>query len=190
MPNYYSNNSDTSDLNPTWPNTTTTNWAINKTQGGQSNSEVISLTNSQTKSGSYITDAGLPNSDAWETTGSWTVKMETGTGGHNMNIRGRVRCVRLNSSGSILQSGTFTSYQTFGNSATIYTFTPGNVAWTAGEEDCTNRLAIETEYNNTDTMNQSVTINHYLFSVATVATNITENNGTCTVSFIPKTVIF
>ena len=59
--------------------------------------------------GGFITPAGVPNSDLWEDSGTWTVEVEVDTG--NMQLDCRVRCVRLNSGGTVLQSGAYTAAQ-------------------------------------------------------------------------------
>jgi len=188
MPNYYAYNT-ASDLSPSWPNTAAGNWAV---QGGSGSSttETVSLTSTQTKSGSWITNANKPNSAAWEDSGTWTGKIMTQSGGQNMNVRARMRAVRLNSTGTILQSGTFTAFQTLSTSATTYTYSITAPAWTDAQEACNNRLAVEIEYNNLDTMTQSVGVNHLPTSAVTIATDITENAGGCAVPFKPKTVVF
>ena len=111
----------------------------------------VSLTNLETQSWGFITEANIPNNASWEDGGTWTVEYESITGSHQ--ITGRCRCVRLDSAGNILQSGTFTGTQALNADRT---FTLTNPSWTNGEEDSGNRLAIEFEFINNDTMNQSV----------------------------------
>lgn len=135
--------------------------------------------------GGWITPSGTPNSDSWESGGTQTVEIELDSG--NMSVDGQVRIVRVNSSGTILQSGSYTANQTlFGGPLT---FSPVSPTWTGGEEDCTNRLAIQMNFTNTDDMMaQAVTVGLGTTSNE-VVTDITENNGTCSTGTAVKDVI-
>ncbi len=171
MPTYVEQ-TDNSDLSPSWPNTTAFDKEMSSGAGGDG-SVVVSLLSSETKSGGFITPAGVPNSDGWESGGTWTVEIEVDVGNHQ--ITARARCVRLSSTGTILQSGAFTGAQVL--SATV-TFSPVAPTWTGGEEDCANRLAIEVEFIENQVMANSVTIG--LGTTANeVITDVDENQGAC-----------
>jgi hypothetical protein len=117
---------------------------------GTADSIIISLTSTETQSWGFITASGAPNNAWWEQGGTWTLEYRNITGNHQ--IDGRCRCIRLTSGGTILESGTWTSTQSLNADRT---FTPINPNWDRTDEDATNRLAIEFEFINTDTMNQS-----------------------------------
>lgn len=162
-----------SDLAPAWPNAV----AFDKEMSagaGIDGSVVVSLAGSQTKSGGFITSAGVPNSDQWEDGGTWTVEIEADVGNHQ--ITARCRCVRLDSVGAILQSGAFTATQTLDASRT---FSPVAPAWTNGEEDCDNRIAIEVEFIENQGKANSVTIGLGTTPANDVTTDIVENTAGC-----------
>lgn len=144
------------------------------TSSGVNTSITVALTGLEVVSGGFITPAGVPNSDSWEDSGTWTVEYEVVVGNHQ--ITGRVRCVRLDSAGTILQTGAYTSALDLNSDQT---FSPVAPAWTDGEEDADNRLAIEIEFINGSTMDQSCQ-----FGVGTtlneVVTDITEDNISAT----------
>ena len=140
---------------------------------GVDSSVVVSMTGSEVSAGGFIAVTGVPNSDEWEDSGSWTVEIEVDVGAHQ--IEARCRAVRLNSGGSILQSGSFRAARIL-SPKRVYTMTAP--AWTDIEEDCGNRAAIEIEFTNTDTMARSCTLGLGT-TENEVVTDITENNGSC-----------
>lgn len=111
----------------------------------------VTLADSQTLG--FITTSGVPNSNAWESNGIWTVELMPQIG--NSKIRAQVRCVRLDQSGVILQSGIFTSTQIM-NMGRI--FTPISPAWNENDEDVNNRLAVEVLFTTLQVMEQSITV--------------------------------
>ncbi len=137
---------------------------------GTDTTQLVSLNGNQTRSGGFITPSGTPNSDQWESSGTWTVELEEDAG--NMFVDCRVRIVRLDSAGTILQSGAYTAAQAT-NSDLI--FNPVSPGWTLSEEDVGNRIAIELEFENTSSMSQGTS---FWVGEATneVITDITENN--------------
>jgi len=86
----------------------------------------------------FLTIAGVPNSDAWEDGGTQTFEVEIITG--DPDITGDTRVGRCDSSGTILQVGSFVGTQVMDVSRT---FSPVAPTWTNGEEDCGNRYFIE-----------------------------------------------
>lgn len=143
------------------------------TGAGSDSSVVVSMTGSEVSAGGFISVAGVPNSDSWEDSGSWTVEIEVDVGAHQ--IEARCRAVRLDSGGTILQSGSFTAAQIM-SANRVYTVTAP--AWTDIEEDCDNRAAIEIEFTNTDTMARSCTLGLGT-TENEVVTDITEDAGSC-----------
>ncbi len=182
---------DASDLSPSWPNTTAFDNAFSLVFTGGPSEVTISLTASQTKSASFITPAANPNSDDWEDGGTWTMKVSAST---SMNMRARMRAVRLTSTGTIDQSGTFTSYQTFTSSGS-FTWSPVAPTWSTTEA-CSHRLAFEFEFDNLDTMmTQEVTLQiEVALDLDIMAiTDIDVNGGTCPAppsSFTPRCIMF
>ena len=166
----------TSDLAPSWPNTTLFDNDMSVAANGTAG-QVISLAVSEIRSASFISIAGEPNNDSWEDGGTWTVEITITTA--NMNIRGKCRCVKLDSSGNILGvKGAFTAFQTCQGSSK--TFSPVAPTWT-GTEACSNRMAIEWEWENIDTMmSQSATIATGT-TTEEVITDITQDTGSCLV---------
>lgn len=165
-----------SDLSPVWANTLL--FADIEMSGGAGvdSSRGASIPSTATRSFGIILISGLPNNDAWEDGGTQTVEIEIDVG--HMNIDMRCRIVKLDSAGVIIESGAFTSFQTAQASRV---FSPVAPTW-AGAEACDNRLAIEFEVVNTDTMTaRTLTIG--LGTVANeVITTITENSPACAVA--------
>jgi len=132
----------------------------------------------------FVTDAGTPNSDSWESGGSHTVEIEIDVG--NASYTGQVRVGRCNSGGTILQQGSFTATQAMDVSRT---FSPTAPTWTGAQEDCGNRYFIEfLVTNNNAHGSNSITV-----GVGTTAnevvTDITEDAGTCSAGFVTKFII-
>lgn len=128
----------------------------------------VSLSSNETQYWGFITESGVPNNVRWEQGGTWTIEYRNITGNHQ--IQGRCRCVRVDNGGTILESGTWTAYQ---NLDANKTFTPTNPNWNRDDEDATNRLAVEFEFDNTQSM-----VNSCQFGTNTiddeVITNITS----------------
>lgn len=171
MPTYIQKTTN-SDLSPAWSNTTQFDKEMSAGTGTDTFVQV-SLAASEIKSASFITIVNKPNSDVWEDAGTQTVEIEVDS--VNMNIRARCRIVRLDSIGTILESGAFTGFQTLSASRI---FNPVSPTWVSAEA-CDNRIAIEFEFENTDTMMlQSADIG--LGTIANeVITDISEDGGTC-----------
>lgn len=150
---------------------------------GSDTTLLVSLTASETVTGGFITLSTVPNSDAWESGGTWTVEIEIDTGNHQ--IDGRVRCVRLDSSGTVLQTGSYTVAQALNATRT---FSPVAPTWTGGEEACDNRLAVEVEFAEQSGMAQSVTLGLGT-ALSEVITDITEDAGSCGGAAVVRDVI-
>jgi len=174
-----------SDLSPTWNSTTIFDKdMIAGTGGGSSFSVTVpSLTQ---RSGGFITISGIPNNDAMPDGGTQTVELEIVSGG-GMNLTARCRIVRLDSAGNVEESGAFTGTQTTQSSRV---FSPVSPTWGSGgdAEACSDRVAIEFEFDNVDTM-MNITVE--IGTGATeneVITDIPLDGGTCggavTVKFI------
>lgn len=161
-----------SDLSPSWANTTLFDVDMDGSGTGTRN---FSIPSSTSRSASYITLANIPNSDQWEDAGSQTVELDVNSG--NMDIRGRCRIVRLSSTGTILESGIFTGFQTLTSGQ--FSFSPVAPTWSTSES-CFNRIAIEWDIENTNTM-MSISITFEFGTTdSEVITDITENAGSCT----------
>lgn len=162
-----------SDLSPAWPNTTLFD-NVMSVGVGTDTFVTLSGMGGVVESASFITPAGVPNSDAWEDGGTQTVEIEVDTASADIDVR--VRIVRLNSAGVIQESGSFTGIQTL---AATRTFSPVAPTWT-GPELCEDRIAIELEisYN---AAHGSATADIGLGTVANeVITDITEDSAGCT----------
>lgn len=122
----------------------------------------------------FVTDANVPNSDAWENAGTWTVEIEIDTGDADLDCD--VRCGRCDSSGTILQVGSFVGTQLMD---VTRSFSPVAPTWTGGEEACGNRLFVELLFTN----NAAHGSNMIDVGVGTtsneVVDDITEDGGTC-----------
>ena len=171
---------DDSDLAPSWANTTLFDYDMftGATGGGSSND---SIPGSSTRSASFITLVDVPNSDAWESGGTQTIRLDVSMG--DADFTGKCRVVRLSSTGTILQSGAFTGTQVINADRT---FTPVAPTWTGGEEACGNRYAIEWEFVNADSMAHALKLNIRV-TTADIVTDITEDGGTCGVTEVDKT---
>lgn len=86
----------------------------------------------------FVTNAGIPNNDAWEDGGTWTVEVEIDSG--NASFTCDVRVGRCDSAGNILQVGSFIGTQAMD---VTRTFSPVAPTWTNGEEACGNRQFVE-----------------------------------------------
>lgn len=123
----------------------------------------------------FLTVAGVPNSDSWENGGTQTVEVEIVVG--DGDITCNVRIGRCNSSGTILQVGSFVGTQVMDQTRS---FSPVAPTWTGGEEDCGNRYFAELLFtNNAAHGNHALDVG--LGTIENeVVTDITEDNGTCT----------
>jgi len=185
MPTYYVT-STSSDLSPSWTNPNA-DYELETSSPGFSGGTLVSLSGSSTGSGSFITKAGDPNSDSWEDGGSWSFDIEFSS---NKNLSVECRAVMLDSSGTILQSGSFTSPQTITTSS-IYSFTITAPTWTATEA-CGNRIAIEFRVTNSAMSSQNLVFFQQDSGSSFLTTDITKDNGTCGTgsTFVPKTIMF
>lgn len=170
----YIESDSNSDLSPSWANTTYFDLEMFDDGGETGGIFTGSIPASSLRSASFITVAGNPNNDNWEDGGTQTAELNISKG--SMNLRGRCRIVRLSSTGTILQSGSFTGFQTLDTGAQL-TFSPVAPTFTAGA--CGDRIAIEFEFENTDSMMaQDLDIN--LGNTTTeVITDISKNSGGC-----------
>jgi len=165
----------TSDVNPiTKDNTPLFDDVDMSTGAGTDGSRGASIPSQTLRSFAFITVAGVPNFDAWESGGIMTIELEVDAG--NMNLRARVRIGRINSSGTVLQVGAYTNFVTLNTSQIL---SPTSPTWTGAEEACGNRLFMEFEVENTDTM-MALTLTVGLGTLANeIVSNITENAGGC-----------
>jgi hypothetical protein len=136
--------SDTSDLTPF----TDENRSIK--QATTTTTLTVSLASNETQYWGFTAESGVPNNERWEQGDTWTVEYRNITGNHQ--IQGRCRCVRLTNGGTILESGTWTAYQILTENRI---FTPSNPNWNRDDEDASNRLAIEFEFDNVQAMSNS-----------------------------------
>ena len=141
---------------------TDTNFTANPANGGG------------TETHFFVTIAGVPNSDAWESGGTQTVEVEVDSGDGDIDCD--VRIGRCDSSGTILQVGSFVGVQ---DMSATRSYSPVAPTWTGGEEACGNRYFAELLFtNNAAHGNHSVDV-----GVGTTAnevvTDITETAGTC-----------
>lgn len=125
----------------------------------------------------FVTPSGVPNSDSWESGGSWTVEVEVDVG--DASVTCEVRVGRCDSGGTILQTGSFTATQAMD---VTRSFSPTAPTWTGGEEACDNRLFVELLFtNNAAHGSHDVTV-----GVGTTAnevvTDVTEDAGSCGVA--------
>lgn len=129
----------------------------------------------------FVTDAWLINSDAWESGGTMSCKLRVTAVTGAMRARCMIR--RISRTGALLQSGTFTTFQTLTGLPGTFTFTPTVPTWTAGEENCGNRLAIRFSIDNTSAGASTATIEVGTAN-SEITSTITENNGNCRRIFI------
>lgn len=173
-----------SDLSPSWPNTTLFDLEMSVGTGADTSTPLSGMSGA-VESASFISLAGVPNNDSWEDGGTQTVEIEVDTQTADIDIR--VRIVRLSSTGTILQTGSFTAPQDL-NAATR-TFSPVAPTWSG--ESCDDRIAVELEisYN---PPHGSATSDIGLGTVANeVITDITEDSAGCTAVsgfFTPLTI--
>ena len=164
MPTYIQKNIN-SDLTP-FPDL---NKEMSVGSGIDTSIAISGINTSTSRTLGFITPSGVPNSNSWEDSGTWTVEIQTDIG--NAQVDAQLRCVRLDTSGNILQSGILTATQSLQQSRI---FTPAVPIWNDGEESLSNRLAIAIFLTSMQVMDQSVSI-----GVGTtdneVITNITEN---------------
>jgi len=96
-----------------------------------------------TETHGFITPAEIPNSFAWANGGTQTFEIEVDTADSDLDAQ--VRIVRLDSTGTVLQSGAFTGAQDMG---VTRSFSPVAPTWTAGEHNCNNLIAFEILFTN------------------------------------------
>lgn len=132
--------------------------------------------------GAFIVPAGTPNSDTWESGGTFTCELRITVAS---NIRARCAIQRVDQFGTLIQGGTLTAFQTLTTAVpTTFTFTPTVPTWTASEEACGNRLVIRFNF---DSVVPSVTASCTIEVGTTeseIISTITENNGNCRRIFI------
>lgn len=178
----YIHDSVNAHVTPSWPNTT----AYDKQMitSGPTGAQVsftldeADVGPDQIQTGSAITAAGRPNSDAWENAGTWSLDLEVNVG--NMNTRARIRAVMLTSTGTIREQGTFGSFVTTDAGSMNLTCTAPTWAPT---EVCSDLAAIEVEHENTDThSSRSLTLDlgeNAGAGLNDAVTSVTEDQGTC-----------
>lgn len=130
----------------------------------------------------FVTEANVPNSDSWESGGTWTVEVFLGVTGGDIDITCDVRVGRCDSSGTILQTGSFVGTQAMDADRT---FSPVAPTWTGGEEACGNRLFAELLFTN-NAAHGGHTVGVEVNTVDNeVITDVTENAGTCSAGGTP-----
>jgi len=163
---------DVSDLAPSWPQTTLFDYDMFTGASGAGSTN-DSIPGSVLRSASFITLAGVPNNNDFENGGTITIRLDVSMG--DPDFRGRCRCVRLDSSGNILGvKGAFTGLQVIDQDRT---FTPVSPTWT-GVESCSDRFAIEWEFENLDSMAHALKLNVRV-TTADIVTDISEDVGAC-----------
>jgi len=124
----------------------------------------------------FVTDQGLPSSDAWESGGSITCELRV-TAASNMRARAQIN--RISAAGVILQTGTFTAFQNLLAVPATFTFSAAVPTWTAADEACGNRLAIRFNFDeNTVGLGATATIEVGTTNSEIVST-ISENSSSC-----------
>ena len=122
----------------------------------------------------FVTVSGKPNSDAWEDSGTQTVEVEIDSGDADIDCQARVG--RCDSSGTILETGSFTAVQVMDVSRS---FSPVAPAWNNAEEACGNRYFAELLFTN-NAAHGSHSVDVGVGTAADeVTTDITEDNGGC-----------
>lgn len=149
-------------------------------QSGTTGQVNISIGAMLTEAWGWIVEMGLPNSDAWEDSGSQTVELVLST--TNSNIRARCKVVRISPVGTGLDEGAFTGFQ---DCSVNRTFTPTAPAFDNAKEDCANRYAIEWEFENTNAHGgaQAIDVDCGAADDSSVTTDITEDSGSCRAVF-------
>jgi hypothetical protein len=180
-----------SDLSPTWNSTTIDDLDLDFSPGGTATTRLWSIPLSSTRSLGLIWLNGKPNSDVYPSIGfTQYLNLKIATG--NMDLRGRIRIHRLNSTGTIQDSGSFGSWVTLSTDIQASCNAP-----TWGTELCSDRFAIELEVENLSTMKDL----NFELDIEGTPTNETEvyfsvafeyDTATCTggVTFTPKCIMF
>jgi len=163
---------DDSDLTPSWPSASVFDKDMIEGASGAGNF-TFSIPASATRSAAFITIAGVPNNNAFEDGGTFTVEIDMNCG--DADVDARCRCVRLDASGNILGvKGAFTGFQTM---AADRTFSPVAPTWT-GVESCSDRFAIEWEFVENAGMTANVKINIRV-TTSEIITDISTDVGAC-----------
>ena len=182
----------TSDLSPSWTFTAIADLPLNSTLSSSSDTRSDTITQGAVTGYGFITTSGSPNNDTWPAlSGLNAILFVMDISSGNMNLRGRCNFHRLNSSGVSQESTGFTGYQTLDSGFKNY----GNSSYTWGSASCSDRLAVEFEVENTDTMMDytfSFFINDGTGGSGCTWSAMTENSGSCTggSTFTPKCIIF
>lgn len=108
----------------------------------QTDTTDVNLSSGATSVINWVTIPGLPGETSWSTS-SDSVQVRMGTTSSDLDCR--VRVLRVNSSGTVQDTGSWTSYQTM--SATFRTFTPTAPTW--GTISVSDRYVIEVDFTDT-----------------------------------------
>lgn len=178
MPTYIQK-STTSDLTPSLPNTAS---FINEMSTGTGTDTFVTVSGMTgvTESAMFITPSSVPNNDAWEDGGTYTVEIEVDTTSSDITVDARI--VKLSSTGTIIEGGSFTgSPLTLSGSGSLSPIAP---TW-SGSEACGNRLAIELTIVYSPA-HGSATADIGLGTVANevITANLTEDSAGCTASAV------
>ncbi len=128
----------------------------------------------------FITLSGVPNSDAWEDGGTNTISFQNN--GDNTTCNLSIRIISINSSGTILQTGSYGSPVTMGTSGSNNTVSCTSPTW-SHTEACGNRLCIQLKF--VDTRSHG-SLQSYLMRTgqlsyySTLSSSVSEDAGTCT----------
>jgi hypothetical protein len=93
----------------------------------------------------WITQPNVPSNTSWPTSGALSFQLRFDSGSTDVDMRCRV--LRLNSSGTAQDTGSYTSWQTY--SGITLTFSPSWPTW--GTQSATDRFAVQFEFDNTST---------------------------------------
>lgn len=142
----------------------------------------VSVAASAVETSYFYTPAGYPNNDAWGTN-SMTLEVRVNT--KNSNIDLRVRASRINSTGTVQESSSWTAKQTL-NVTGVFNYSIPSTAWTGGA--CGDRLRIDCEFTNNDSMMSQTVVIGSNTADQELVTSISVNSGGCAAAstFIPK----
>lgn len=115
----------------------------------------------------------LPNNNSWEDAGTQSLKHNVDVADADIDVECRV--VKLDSAGTVIETGAFTTAVDCSVSRTLSPVAP---TW-AGAEDCGNLIAMELRYTNNATEEGHAVLLAVGAAADAVVTDITENSG-CT----------
>ena len=177
MVNYIASDTN-SDLSPSWTDTTIFDKEMVDDGSETTGSSSDSIADGVTRSAGYISEAGNPNNDAFEDGSTQTVELNVTTG--SMDLTGRMRIVKLSSTGTVLQSGTFGGFKTLNPAVVVLDCLAPT--WSSTEA-CSNRVAFELSFNNANGMGMAATLGISFGTTDNeIATTITKDTSGCVVA--------